>query len=60
MSLNARRHEKSERKLCPCGRKAGYYSIAKRSWQWRPDHPLCPACHQSVRDRAAVSRFRRR
>lgn len=57
MSSNARRHKKSNRRLCACGRHAQYYSWARRAWRWRPDHPLCSACHRSELDAHAARRL---
>ena len=47
MSCTARRHRKTERRRCTCGRRARYYSRARRGWRWMPDHPLCTACYRS-------------
>jgi len=56
MSLNARDHRKSNKHRCPCGRPALYYSIARRSWRWRADHPLCTACTRSAKDSMHAAR----
>jgi len=50
MSLRARRHRKTDRRLCPCGRRAQYYSHARGAWRWMRDHPLCTACYRAEVD----------
>lgn len=50
MSASARRFRKSDRKLCPCGKPALYFSHARGCWRNAADHPYCTRCWQSEVD----------
>ena len=51
MSLNARREQRSNHRLCGCGRRALFVRPGRHEVAYRRDHPLCPGCWARVRDR---------
>lgn len=60
MSWNAHRHHASDRKLCPCGEPARYWSHARGRWRWAADHDLCQRCWSGLYDAARARRLRAR
>ncbi len=44
-------HHDKHRRHCSCGKRALYYSHARRRHVHRPDHPLCQRCARAELDR---------